>query len=55
MTSRAEAVGGLLLLAGFHFATATETGLLSALLIAGGTYTLLLPRLVGSSGRSSGR
>ncbi len=55
VTSRAEAVGGSLLLAGFLFATDTETGFLGALLVGGGTYTLLLPRLVRSSGRSSGR
>jgi hypothetical protein len=51
VTSQAEAVGGLLLLVGFLFATEAETGLLGALFVAGGTYALLLPRLVRSSGR----
>ena len=51
VTSQAEAVGGLLLLVGFLFATEAETGLLGALFVAGGTYALLLPRLVRSPGR----
>ena len=55
MTSRTEAVAVVLLLAGFLLTTATDTGFLGALLVAGGTYALLLPRLVHSGGRSSVR
>lgn len=55
MTSRAEIVAIVLVLAGFLLATGTDTGFLGALLVAGGTYALLLPRLVNSGGRSSAR
>lgn len=55
MSSKVEAVAVVLLLAGFLLFATMETALIGALLVAGGTYALLIPRLVTPGGPPSAR
>lgn len=50
MTHAIEAVGVMVILAGFLLFNTAQTTLLGALLVAGGAYALILPQLIQPQG-----